>query len=836
MATRTQNMGLTAPQMADQVGSTITALATNMSVIDTEFSQRGYNVKWAGAKGDGVTDDTLSIQTAINNVSANGGGVVFFPPGTYIVRPSNTSWIQVPSNITLRGCGAASVLRIPNNLGDWNMLFTQPGGQAWTTPVQNISFEELTFDGNIVGNTPASNVSAATPSSRNNYQTMIAFFGGSNIRIDKCNFINCGGVEIITMNGTALRNVKITNNYIQFVLQPGATPYEGYDATTCYVVAEDHVIANNYFTSQRQAAPTNTTNWTANTAYQVGDNVFPNAPYNYYYYTCTVAGTSGSTEPSWQRLNGATQTDGTVTWQCVALLPQGKTAFETHNGPSTVTGNIVDGFLIGGYMAQTTNNEQGSAIDSISISGNTFNWVNMGFMLDPFSAGTYAKNILVEDNTVNVHQADFNFVEGWSVGLSVNHRPASQGFTDTISISNNVITFQDEGPTGRSISQQNGTFGIGLAPEGNTNISPNIPISKAMITGNVIVNAPTHGILIGYTGVIAQDIVIRNNLIINPGQNVACAQDYRDGIACYGSGTYKNIVVDGNTIIDHFNPMRCYHAINFDNSSTYQNVTVTNNLIYADYGSMRTDIGGANIVTGPTPAQKSSNVFPPTSGTYNVGDIVWNTGTITPGTSYMGYVCTVAGTAGTLSGVTASTTGTTYDALQVLTINTPNALQAGQYISIAGDNTSNRKVWYVSGTNVYVDGGTPPNLTNAAVSYYTPTLKPFGAVSKSVSDVQLTTTSATTVASLTPPAQGNYEIKVYYRVVNAATNLTITVTYTDGSGSLQTYNIVNGGSQAVGPYSCVPVLINATPASPITVTATAGTANNVYVSCTIKPE
>jgi hypothetical protein len=110
------------------------------------------------------------------------------------------------------------------------------------------------------------------------------------------------------------------------------------------------------------------------------------------------------------------------------------------------------------------------------------------------------------------------------------------------------------------------------------------------------------------------------------------------------------------------------------------------------------------------------------------------------------------------------------------------------------------------------------------------------AISQSVSDMQLTTTSATTVASVTPVAQGNFKIQVYYRVVTAATNLTIAVTYTDGSGTLQTYNIVNGGSQAVGPYSCVPVLINATPASPITVTATAGTSNNVYVSCTIKPE
>jgi hypothetical protein len=116
-----------------------------------------------------------------------------------------------------------------------------------------------------------------------------------------------------------------------------------------------------------------------------------------------------------------------------------------------------------------------------------------------------------------------------------------------------------------------------------------------------------------------------------------------------------------------------------------------------------------------------------------------------------------------------------------------------------------------------------------------PTGSPNVAFSR-VSDMLITSTSATTVASLTPIIQGNFEVKVYYRVVTAATNLNITLTYTDGSGTQQTYNFVNGGLQPVGPQSCVPVLINATPTSPIVVSATAGTANQVYVSCTIRPE
>jgi hypothetical protein len=105
----------------------------------------------------------------------------------------------------------------------------------------------------------------------------------------------------------------------------------------------------------------------------------------------------------------------------------------------------------------------------------------------------------------------------------------------------------------------------------------------------------------------------------------------------------------------------------------------------------------------------------------------------------------------------------------------------------------------------------------------------------SVSDMKLTTTSATTVSTLTPVLQGNYSVKLYYRVVTGATNLTITLTYTDGSGS-QTQTPVNVTGQAVGSYEINSLFFNATTGGAITVSATAGTANQVYVSATIKPE
>jgi hypothetical protein len=102
----------------------------------------------------------------------------------------------------------------------------------------------------------------------------------------------------------------------------------------------------------------------------------------------------------------------------------------------------------------------------------------------------------------------------------------------------------------------------------------------------------------------------------------------------------------------------------------------------------------------------------------------------------------------------------------------------------------------------------------------------------SANDVQITSTSAQTVVSYTPTSKGNFLIYVYFRVVNSATNVTIQVTYNDGSGS-QINTILPTSSQSVNSYSLLPLFINATNGSPINVNVTAGTANQVYVSSVI---
>ena len=69
------------------------------------------------------------------------------------------------------------------------------------------------------------------------------------------------------------------------------------------------------------APPGTRANWAASTAYTIGEFIKPtvgNA--GGYVFKCTVAGTSGSTEPStWDQTVGGTTTDGTVTWTNAGL-------------------------------------------------------------------------------------------------------------------------------------------------------------------------------------------------------------------------------------------------------------------------------------------------------------------------------------------------------------------------------------------------------------------------------------------------------------------------------------------------------------------------------------
>ena len=88
------------------------ASGTARSIKD-KFSELCISVKDYGAQGDGLTVDTTAIQAAINRVAALGGGIVYFPPGTYLIDQALTN--ASANGVSVAGSGRAStVLKFTN--------------------------------------------------------------------------------------------------------------------------------------------------------------------------------------------------------------------------------------------------------------------------------------------------------------------------------------------------------------------------------------------------------------------------------------------------------------------------------------------------------------------------------------------------------------------------------------------------------------------------------------------------------------------------------------------------------------------------------------------------
>jgi hypothetical protein len=75
-------------------------------------------------------------------------------------------------------------------------------------------------------------------------------------------------------------------------------------------------------------------------------------------------------------------------------------------------------------------------------------------------------------------------------------------------------------------------------------------------------------------------------------------------------------------------------------------------------------------------------------------------------------------------------------------------------------------------------------------------------------------------------------VMIYFRVITGTTNVTVSVSYADGTG-VQTNIMLNAQASTVGSDSLVPLFINAVSGNPINVNVTTSVANQVYASASI---
>ena len=112
-------------------------------------AQNTYDILTFGAKGDGVTDDAVAIQKAIDRCSAEGGGVVLLPRNhVFLSGP-----VELKSNVELHLEATATLKANPNESIYQLSAFGENRGEGmlwlWAKDAENIS---ITGKGTIHGN------------------------------------------------------------------------------------------------------------------------------------------------------------------------------------------------------------------------------------------------------------------------------------------------------------------------------------------------------------------------------------------------------------------------------------------------------------------------------------------------------------------------------------------------------------------------------------------------------------------------------------------------------------------------------------------------------------
>jgi hypothetical protein len=157
----------------------------------------------------------------------------------------------------------------------------------------------------------------------------------------------------------------------------------------------------------KASAPRGTT-WAASTAYALGALVRPTAAGNKNLFEATVAGTSGTTEPTWPAGIGSTVPDGGVTWTNRGEVQNSHTITAGDDQPWLTLWKFWGGVLYERYedckivSAQTgggAGQNVGDLVGQFGIVGKAFRDVTAGLGYDPYDPAAAAG---VLDNTAPI--------------------------------------------------------------------------------------------------------------------------------------------------------------------------------------------------------------------------------------------------------------------------------------------------------------------------------------------------------------------------------------------------------------------------------------------------
>ena len=246
------------PRWKSSVGLAVviaSALATTMTMRKLSgrtalpsTHQAVFDVRSYGARPDASKDSTAAIQAAIDAASARGGGLVWFPPGVFIVsvNPSTQLSLQARPNVALQGAGiAATTIQLAKNAGGYRAII---GANA---DASNFAVRDLTINSNTTNNPANWSLGETNPL---NFRFSIQIYIGKNIFIERCRFTDLDDINTLTFNGMAVSGGGVSHVVVANCLFDNIGGPVHHDHSTIFTTASDVYIHGNEFRSRGNVA------------------------------------------------------------------------------------------------------------------------------------------------------------------------------------------------------------------------------------------------------------------------------------------------------------------------------------------------------------------------------------------------------------------------------------------------------------------------------------------------------------------------------------------------------------------------------------------------------
>jgi len=187
----------------DPWGADLNAALDQIGDLATNVTDAAY-----GAMGDGVTNDTTAVQAAITAVSGAGGGVVYFPAGTYLCSPNV---LAVPSNVRIVGSGRKSTFLKKSSAGVLLSISGPSTDATGATHARYSSVENIGLNGNSTSGALlqlyyADNLYFREVHFTSNADTIVQTAEFWDSRFISCTFESSGGAADAVMPMVRLRN------------------------------------------------------------------------------------------------------------------------------------------------------------------------------------------------------------------------------------------------------------------------------------------------------------------------------------------------------------------------------------------------------------------------------------------------------------------------------------------------------------------------------------------------------------------------------------------------------------------------------------------------------